>query len=140
MFNPWAPAFPKHAIETFRYSPEIRRNIRKSFDIYAEFLGFETIFGRLQRGLCFKERAENWLQGPMNHNFLRCTRVLKCLWLCGETELARAFLGVLEELAQDGLVRNKRTLEFWRDALPSYEQEDTAPHPEPEPEPYQDII
>jgi hypothetical protein len=137
MFNPWAPAFPKHVQESFRQSPEIRRNIRKSFDIYAGFLGFETTVGRLQRSPDFKERAANWLQGAMNHNFLRCTRVLKCLWLCGERELAHEFRGVLLELAKDGLMRNKRTLEFWLTAIPSDDPEDTAARSEPEPEPYQ---
>jgi hypothetical protein len=135
IFNPRAPPFPKHVQATFLESPEIRANVRKSFEIYAEFLGFVTIFGRLQRGPDFPSRAENWLRGSMNHNFLRCTRVLKCLWLCGETELARSFLAELEQLAKDGLMRNKKTLEFWRDALPA--EEDTAPKPEPEPEPSQ---
>merc|ERR1719235_2097635 len=52
----------------------------------------------------------------LNHNFLRCTRIIHCLRLSGEDELAKDFFKALERLHNDGLMRNPQTLKFWREA------------------------
>merc|ERR1719401_2051229 len=43
MFNPGAPNFPKPLQETFRRDPKIVANLRRSFDVYLAFLGFQYV-------------------------------------------------------------------------------------------------
>ena len=86
-------------------------------EVYAKYLGLElTSDGKVVRSEDFNARARSWL-GGMSHHYLRCTRVLKCLRLCAESDLASAFFAALEQIDADGLVRNARTLQFWEEAV-----------------------
>ncbi len=98
----------------------IRANIRRSLDRMLGFYGFQwdSERQRLQLGSHFPQQAANWLSTG-NHNFLRITRILKCLILMGEHEPARAFLGALEGIAKQGYARiiGTTSLELWRKAV-----------------------
>ena len=65
----------------------------------------------------FDERASNWLL-PGSHNFLRLTRILKCLSILNASELARALLDCLVAIddAHPGIIPD-RTIEYWRSAV-----------------------
>lgn len=119
-FNSGAPDFPESVQKMFREDEQIRGNLRKSFQVFMHFLGLELDeSGKVLRGKNFDERAKEWLNVSMlglNHNFLRCTRVLSCLRLSGEEELAKAFFRALEQIHKDGLMKNDRTMAFWREA------------------------
>jgi hypothetical protein len=120
MFNADAPDFPDNVQKTFREDEQIRANLRKSFKVFLAFLGLELANGGgVSRGKDFEERARNWLDVSMlglNHNFLRCTRVLHCLRLAGHDDLAQDFFKALEQIHKDGLMRNTQTMAFWREA------------------------
>lgn len=98
----------------------IRANIRRSLDRMLGFYGFQwdSERQRLQLGSNFPQQAANWLSTG-NHNFLRVTRILKCLMLMGEQERARAFLGALEGIAKQGYGRiiGATSLELWRKSV-----------------------
>ena len=61
----------------------------------------------------FERRKQVWLT-PGNHNFLRITRILKCLNLFGLHEQADAFLDTLEEIHQEHAdIIGQKTYDFW---------------------------
>jgi hypothetical protein len=117
MFNGDAPDFPPEVQEVFRTDETIRKNLHKSFDVFLDFLGLAFCDGQVVRQPHFEKAARNWLGGFMNHNWLRITRVLKCLSLCGEEERGRAFFDQLRTIHEEGLMANRRTFAFWRAAV-----------------------
>ena len=74
--------------------------------------------GRVARAPGFPRQAGHWL-APMNHNFLRLTRILRSLSLLGLEAEAQALLAALENLYQGGAeeIIGARTLAFWRGAV-----------------------
>ena len=69
-----------HEREAIRASPECRARVRKSYALFLDFLGIalvDEITGAVERTPCFAARFENLR--ARGHNFLRITRVLKCL-------------------------------------------------------------
>ena len=120
--NPGAPILDAETAAQLRRDQPLRRQLRRSFDVMLHFHGLQSrIAGQtvvVERGQKFKERAEVWLL-PRNHNFLRLTRILKCLTILSAGALSRALLDSLEEIVLDhpGIV-SERTLRYWRDAVP----------------------
>jgi hypothetical protein len=63
------------------------------------------------------DKAENWLTDG-NHNFMRITRMLRCMTLLGRGEVARSFHSVLTAAARaHPKIISKRTLSFWDAAI-----------------------
>ncbi len=118
--NPDAPVLRPTELDSLRADIAIRANLRRSLDRMLAFYGFMWNSDRSSLTLSpeFPQKATNWLSAG-NHNFLRLTRILKCLVLAGETDAAKALLAALEALAKGGHGRfiGARTLGFWRDAL-----------------------
>jgi hypothetical protein len=92
MFNASAPLVTADDVEQFRGKPDLRHNLRKSF----------------QRILT-----------PNNHNFLRLTRIMKSTTLLGLPSYAQALLACLEDLyaGEAGATIGPRTMRYWRQAL-----------------------
>ncbi len=130
--NPYAPVLTPAAIQEFQARPEMRERLGRSFLFMLEFFGLELKQvgaagepGRpaqgepeaamaVVEGPDFGRRAPVWLY-PGSHNFLRISRILRCLRLLGLKQEAAAFLAWLEDLRQrhPELVP-ARTLEYWR--------------------------
>ena len=126
--NPWAPVLTEAAAAGFRARPDLRAKVRRSLLFMLDFFGLELRevgAGPRQgsmpeptlavgEGPDFGRRAPVWLY-PGSHNFLRISRILRCLRLLGLEEDAAAFLAFLEDLHRrhPELVPS-RTLEYWR--------------------------
>jgi len=95
--NPDAPVLDAETIAEIRARPELQDAVRASFV-------------RMRR---FYEGSAHWIS-PSNHNYLRITRILKCLKLLGLDAEAAAFFQYLEGVR---LRVPARSFEFWRDAL-----------------------
>jgi hypothetical protein len=67
----------------------VRENLHRSFHRFLTFLGLEAADGVIREGPNFDRRqGEVWAR--LNHNWLRITRVLRCLHLTGHQDQARA--------------------------------------------------
>jgi hypothetical protein len=105
-FNPHAPLLTGADIAVFRAEPALQTALREGLARMQRFYGFDAalqVAGPLP-----------WLT-PGNHNFLRITRILRCLTLLGLAADARAFLAALERL--DDPVIGARTRRFWAEAV-----------------------
>jgi hypothetical protein len=125
--NPSAPLVTGQTAQAFASSPELRDRLRRALDRMLSFYGLArsgsdagdvAIFVDESR---FASRAANWLR-PGNHNHLRLTRILQCLWILGlraEAEaLQRCLLtDIAEGPGRYGITRETR--EFWSEALRS---------------------
>jgi hypothetical protein len=80
------------------------------------FYGFSTDGGKVVRSDDFARKCQNWLT-PNNHNFLRITRIIKCLMLFGYSKRARAFYDALLRVYHEhpSLI-GEQTLGYWNRA------------------------
>jgi hypothetical protein len=122
-FQPHAPVLDEATAQRFRDDPRARQELRTSLGLMLEFYGLTLARGdddvrpRVVRGSDFARRSAVWLT-PMNHNYLRLTRILASLCVLGEAALARALLVCLEEIAREhGDTIGDETLAHWRGAV-----------------------
>jgi hypothetical protein len=130
-FNDAAPLLTSADIAAFRASELLRDNLRISFGRMLDFYGFVLTAERaILRGPDFAARAQNWLR-PLNHNFLRLTRILRASALLGLGDEARALLLCLEELYQGHAeIIGARTMAFWRGAIAASSADPEIPRPD----------
>ena len=100
--HPTAPILTLEDIEEFKADPVLKKKLRCSFSKFLGFLGLYLDYrvdGDAWVGLAgnYDDRRLHW-QTPHNHNYLRITRVLTCLRLCGLENEAKAFFKVLDYL------------------------------------------
>jgi hypothetical protein len=116
-FNPDAPLLSREELATCRADPQLRANVRRSFDRILAFLGlvWDAKSGIVE-GPSFAARAADIWIAP-NHNWLRITRILGCLSLLGlETEVRALFARLEQFYRQARFPISERTYRFWRDA------------------------
>lgn len=120
-FSHESPGFPPQLQEVFKNDPQIMANVARSFDLFSNFLGlcYNEESGCVERGPDFSSKAQNWLAASVmspNHNWLRCSRVLHCLRLLGDTKRRDAFYNALEQIYVDGLIcsRFEETVRYWQ--------------------------
>jgi len=122
LFNPDAPILSRETIAEFLKDSALRGQLAKNFDRMAHFYGFEVNHAdehtTVVPATYFKDRAANWLHAR-NHNLLRITRILKCLTLLGQADLARAFFAALETLYRSkiGDEIGETSFGYWKNAL-----------------------
>lgn len=116
-FNPQAPTLSAIDVQTFRSDPKIVANVHRALDRLLTFWGFQRAGNVICRGQDFAYRSARWLE-PMNHNYLRITRVLLFLGHANMTALRSSFATCLEDIAlhEAADVIPAQTLSFWRDA------------------------
>ena len=124
-YNCNAPLLQADDIREFRTNPYLQQQLLQSLRYLLTFYGFQLDDSsregseepQMSLAENFSEQARNWLN-PYNHNYLRITRILKCLCLTGLSEYAIAFLQCLETLYQEYAAEiGEKTLWYWRDAL-----------------------
>jgi Opioid growth factor receptor (OGFr) conserved region len=118
-FNLNAPLLDQATIDAFRQDEKLRSNLAASLDVMLRFYGLEYQpgTGRVVKRPNFAERGNNWLT-PYNHNYLRITRILKCLVALGLPDRARAFFACLQELySEHGDDIGLETFGFWKSAI-----------------------
>ena len=106
-FHPEAPLLTEEDIKEFKENCVIRANLLFSLNLMLEFFGLKRTYRYyngdstawiVEKADDYNERKSVW-QGKMNHNYLRITRILTCLRLCGLKKEAEAFLDCLFRLA-----------------------------------------
>ncbi len=119
--NSHAPTLTEADIAAFRGNPALRMKLSTSFRIMMRFYGLDlmgTESGFLVKEIpTFDERKRVWLT-PLNHNYLRLTRILRSMTLLGCAPHAQALLTGLERLYKTyGNVIGPETLNYWRNAV-----------------------
>jgi len=113
---PDAPLLTSYYVEIFRTSKRIQRNLFVSFLRFCSFLGLEYDGASLLKAPDYNDRAKVW-QGQYNHNYLRITRVIGCLYLCGLDTIAQDFYSFLVKIHTDGDANFPvMSLAFWEAA------------------------
>ncbi|MFO0956482.1 MAG: opioid growth factor receptor-related protein [Isosphaeraceae bacterium] len=115
-FNPSAPTLKEADIAAFRDDPALRDNLRRSFDVFLAFLGFQREGDRVVPADDFDAKSDLW-RYP-NHNWLRITRVLTCLKTLGLEAESLAFFEALKGLRDSGRWGiDGETFGYWESAI-----------------------
>ena len=70
----------------------------------------------LHRIISFYEKNDYWIT-QKNHNFLRITRILRCLWLAGRTHDYVCMSRVLDDIYSDySEIIGEETFLYWKNA------------------------
>jgi len=114
-FNSDAPLLTHDDIYCFKSNDLLQLNLIQSFKVFLGFLGlkYDEEILHVVKGDNFKEREALWKN--INHNWLRITRVLKCLHTLGLQEYARRFYDCLADLRDEGY-GSGNSFKFWQEA------------------------
>lgn len=116
-FNISAPTLTKEEQTMMIYSSNVQNNLDKAFWKMMNFYGYKRVGKKLERTEDYEDRIKNWIT-PMNHNYLRITRILKSLMLLGRNDLAKMFFVQLEHEYQSHRKEiGEETFSFWQDAV-----------------------
>ena len=117
-----SPVLTPEDIEAIKNNSKACRNIKMAYYCMLNFYGFwYDNFARVQKCDDYEEIKKYW-QTPNNHNYLRITRILKCLMLFGFGCEAREFYKTLVECYKESLNSSspeerenftKETIEYW---------------------------
>jgi hypothetical protein len=111
---PSAPVLDAAALAEFQRNPIIQNNLLRSFQRMLKFYGFEEQGSAIVPAANFPAKSSNWLF-PGDHNYLRITRILKCLSASGLQDQARAFVNALLPVATPDKVAAE-TIRYWKAA------------------------
>jgi len=99
--KPYIPVLNKDEVQKILTNKglyhDIKENIKKSLTIMLDFYGLKYEKDKIEKYDNFIERKKNWIT-PRNHNYLRITRILKCLMIFEMRDEAIAFYRMLLEL------------------------------------------
>lgn len=121
-FNADAPIVNAEVIQAFQTNPVLQQNLLRSFTVMLQFYGLQR--QEIDNGKIVVTQSENypnrkreWLF-PANHNYLRITRILKCLMTFGLEDEAQAFYHCLRQIYRESsdLIGDK-TLQYWSNAV-----------------------
>ncbi|KAL8851925.1 MAG: hypothetical protein Q9221_003136 [Calogaya cf. arnoldii] len=125
--NPAAPIIDEQTFKTFRSSPELQNQLRKSFKRMLRFYGFllltsdggehpEDTGCQVITAENFTSVSRHWIT-RFDHNHLRITRIIRSCRVLGLEAEAEAFYEALLDIAGGRRgVFSKKTLMFWRRA------------------------
>jgi len=123
-----APVLSRDDVAAFAADPSLRASLRRAFLRMLTFYGFgmpdgqvervgqEEQVPQLHREANWDAQSRVWLR-PHNHNYLRLTRIMKCLTLLGLPDDARALRDALikeASLAPDAV--GPLTIGYWKSA------------------------
>lgn len=122
-FNPSAPIINRTIFTTFRSRPELRSQVRLSFELMLKFYGFEYDTSETEEdgevivpASHFRTAARNWVM-RFNHNHLRITRILRSLRVLGLEEEAEQFYQAVSRLYRGGKSGiSQKSMMFWERA------------------------
>jgi len=116
-FNPDAPVLTSVDAAAFRGDADLLARLKRSLALMLAFYGFIQTTDGIVRGPAF---TGDWVT-PLNHNYLRLTRMMICLAKCGLVAKAEHLLQALESVAgtEGRDIITSRTLDFWRGAVSS---------------------
>lgn len=113
--NPTSALTNEETIAAFNKEDSLRLKLMQSFDIMLKFYGFiRDNNGHIEMGPNFDEKAQNWLQ-PLNHNYLRISRILESLSLHGLKPTSHAFFEVLQKVYNKNPHQiGQKTFDIWK--------------------------
>jgi hypothetical protein len=112
-FNADAPLLDEATINEWHRDKLLQHNLRTSYERWLQFCGVENVDGKLH----LADRKPNVWDG-LNHNWLRITRVLRCLMLLGLQDEANDFFALLTVLRDSGTVAiNDQSWRYWKRAV-----------------------
>jgi hypothetical protein len=98
----------------------MKENLIKSYELILDFFGFtlnkETL--EIERNENYIDRFKNLSQN--SHNYLRITRILKCLGICGLENYKKGFIKtMITEVFKNGELKNTKSslICFWLPTL-----------------------
>ena len=108
-----------------RNSVQLQENLIKNVEKFLKFLGFEVTWDHLGNATVdlsesFPEQVKYWLR-PRDHNHLRINRMIQCLVLSDQEELAKSIFRtlVMIKCEFDDWITDE-TMVYWRNALTGY--------------------
>ena len=123
-FNPYAPVVDENVIQAFRENPRLQQNLLQSFSIMLNFYGLAL--SRDEQGNVCVEKSKNYLArkhewlNMLDHNYLRITRILKCLMAFDLIQEAQAFYECLQKIYREDRDQiGGETFQYWTDAVKS---------------------
>ncbi|MEH2438167.1 MAG: opioid growth factor receptor-related protein [Nostoc sp.] len=121
-FNRDAPIVDEKVIQAFQSNPHLRQNLLRSFTVMLKFYRLQ----RYQRndGKIIVSQSEDYPNRKpewvciCNHNYLRITRILKCLITFGLENEAQAFYECLRQIYREDSDRiGSETFQYWTIAV-----------------------
>lgn len=93
-FHEDAPLLSEEDMKAFRNSQELNKRLQMSAEKLLWFLGLRWTGAIIEEDAHFERRKP--ILENFNHNHLRITRMLRCLTLCGQENIAKATLAFLK--------------------------------------------
>lgn len=123
-FNPQAPVADQEVIRSFREDPRLRQHLSQSFSVMLNFYGLAIASDKrvaltVEKSETYLQRKKEWVN-MLDHNYLRITRILKCLMAFGLEEEAQAFYKCLSQIYREESDQiGGETFQYWTDAVSS---------------------
>ncbi len=106
-----APVIDPVADKKYIKNPQIKENMKKSFEMMLDFYGFEYKNGNI----IDKKEDKHWISKG-NHNYLRITRIIKSLKIFGLEAEAVLFYETLLKLSCTENI-DEKSLKYWEEAI-----------------------
>lgn len=121
-FNPDAPVVDDQVTQAFHANPDLQQHLLKSLTIMLKLYGLQG--GENNEGRFVVTKSEDYLDRKrewiciMDHNYLRITRILKCLTVLGLKSYAQAFYQCLAQIyREESRHIGGKTFQYWTDAV-----------------------
>lgn len=121
-FNPDSPIVDEVVIKAFQSDSRLQENLQQSLMVMLRFYGLqrhETSEGNIvvNKSKSYSTRKHEWLC-MFDHNYLRITRILKCLMLFGLKDEAQAVYNCLQQIYQEDSDQiGGKTFQYWANAI-----------------------
>jgi hypothetical protein len=121
-FNPDAPVVDEEIIRAFKNDSRLRQNLQQSLMVMLRLYGlqrYENSEGKtiVAKSQFYSIRKPEWVS-MFDHNYLRITRILKCLMAFGLPDEARAFYDCLKQIyKEDSENVGGETFQYWTNAV-----------------------
>lgn len=121
-YNLDAPIVDDEVIQAFQSDPVLRQNLVRSLTVMLQFYGLqrqESDAGKVVviQSETYPNRQHEWINRS-NHNYLRITRILKCLMMFGLEAEAQAFYQCLSQIYRENNSRiGDTTFQYWTNAV-----------------------
>jgi hypothetical protein len=118
-FNTDAPIVNEEIVRSFQSDLRLSDNLLTSFAVMLKFYGLQYIneTKQIERSSDYPIRKQEWVN-KFDHNYLRITRILKCLMRFGLADEARSFYRCLAEIYRADRDRiGSETFQYWTNTV-----------------------
>jgi Opioid growth factor receptor (OGFr) conserved region len=104
----------------FQTDRRLQQNLLKSLEVMLRFYGLQfsdLVPGQIERSSAYPTRKQEWIN-VFDHNYLRITRILKCLIILCCIDMARSLYNYLQRIyREEGDRISTETFQYWTDAV-----------------------